>query len=80
MVKRELKEYIDLFSDDTEVSVIIADIKTRKRYPITGHHGITDLDGPTFLLEIGKPEPLDEMVNNTIPGQIGLEDFPEVLP
>ena len=56
MKNSELKEYLNTFPDDAEVSVIIANPKEKKRYPLEDYHGITDLEGPVFLLEVGKSE------------------------
>ena len=53
MKNSELKEYLNSFPDDTEVSVIIANTKARKRYPLTDYHSITNMEQPVFLLEIG---------------------------
>lgn len=80
MKNSELKEYLNSFPDDTEVSVIIADTKARKRYPLTDYHGITNMEQPVFLLEIGKPENLDDEKGTDIPGQTDFGGFPEVLP
>lgn len=81
MKNSELKEYLNSFPDDTEVSVIIANTKARKRYPLTDYHGITNMEQPVFLLEIGKPENLDDEKDTDIPGQTNFEtDFPEVMP
>ena len=79
MKNSELKEYLNTFPDDAEISVIIADKKARKRYPLTGYCGITDMKQPVFVLEIGKAENFDDE-NKDVPGQTNFEDFPEVLP
>lgn len=80
MKNSELKEYLNSFPDNAEVTVIIADTKARKRYPLTDCHGITDTGQPVFLLEIGKSENLDDEKDTDIPGQTDLEtDFPEVM-
>lgn len=81
MKNSELKEYLNSFPDDTEVSVIIANTKAKKKYPLTDYHGITNMEQPVFLLEIGKPENLDDEKDTDIPGQTNFEtDFPEVMP
>lgn len=67
MKNSELKEYLNTFPDDTEISVIIANPKERKRYPLKDYHGITDLGNPIFLLEVGKPENLEEEKDVNIP-------------
>ena len=39
------------------------------------------MEQPVFLLEIGKPENLDDEKDTDIPGQTNFEtDFPEVMP
>lgn len=80
MKNSELKEYLDTFPADAEVSVIIANPKERKRYPLKDYHGVTDLGKPVFLLEVGKPENLEEEKDVNIPGQVEFRDIPEVMP
>lgn len=38
MKNSELKEYLNTFPDDAEVSVIIANPKEKKRYPLEDYH------------------------------------------
>ena len=80
MKNSELKEYLDTFPADAEVSVIIANPKERKRYPLKDYHGVTDLGKPVFLLEVSKPESLDDEKDADIPGQMELVDIPGVMP
>ena len=80
MKNSELKEYLDTFPADAEVSVIIANPKERKRYPLKDYHGVTDLEIPVFLLEVGKPENLEEEKDADIPGQMEIGDIPGVMP
>ena len=80
MKNSELKEYLDTFPADAEVSVIIANPKERKRYPLKDYHGVTDLGKPVFLLEVGKPENLEEEKDADIPGQMEIGDIPGVMP
>ena len=90
MKNSELKEYLNTFPNDADVSVIIADPKGRKLYPLTNYSGITDMGQPVFCLEVGEPEDMDEELvaaceedeRNAlnIEGQMELTDFPEVLP
>lgn len=60
MKNSELKEYLNTFQDDAEISVIIANPKEKKHYPLKDYCGITDLGNPVFMLEVGKPENLEE--------------------
>lgn len=71
---------MNTFPDDAEISVIIANPKEKKRYPLEDYHGITDLEGPVFLLEVGKPENLEEEKDVNIPGQMEFRDIPGVMP
>lgn len=80
MKNSELKEYLDGFPDNVDISVIIVNSKERKRYPLIDYHGITDMGQPVFILEVGKPEKLDDEKDSDIPGQIDFNDFPEVMP
>lgn len=80
MKNSELKEYLDTFPADVEISVIIANPKERKRYPLKDYHGVTDLGKPVFLLEVGKPENLEEEKDADIPGQMEIGDIPGVMP
>lgn len=80
MKNSELKEYLDTFPADAEVSVIIANPKERKRYPLKDYHGVTDLGKPVILLEVSKPERLDDEKDADIPGQMELVDIPGVMP
>lgn len=78
MKNSELKEYLNTFSDDADVSVIIVNIKKRKIYPIIEHHEITDMEQPVFCLDIGEPENLDEP-DADIEGQMNIGDIPGVM-
>ena len=80
MKNSELKEYLNTFPDDADVSVIIANSKDREKYPLMDYHGITDMGVPVFVLEIGKPEKIDDKKDADIPGQTDFGGFPEVLP
>lgn len=80
MKNSELKEYLNTFPDDSDVSVIIANSKDRKKYPLMDYRGITDMGFPVFVLEVGKPEEMDDKKDSDIPGQTDFTDFPEVLP
>lgn len=80
MKNSELKEYLNTFPDDADVSVIIANSKDRKKYPLMDYYGITDMGFPVFVLEVGKPEEMDDKKDSDIPGQTDFTDFPEVMP
>ena len=80
MKNSELKEYLNTFPDDAEVSVIIANPKEKKHYPLKDYRGITDLGNPVCLLEVGKPENLEEEKDADIPGQMEMGDIPGVMP
>lgn len=80
MKNSELKEYLNTFPDDAEVSVIIANPKEKKHYPLKDYRGITDLGNLVFLLEVGKPENLEEEKDVNIPGQMEIGDIPGVMP
>ena len=71
---------MNTFPDDAEISVIIANPKEKQRYPLEDYHDITDLEGPVFLLEVGKPENLEEEKVTDIPGQMEIGDIPGVMP
>ena len=60
----ELKQYIDRFPDDAEVSLLLANPKERKFYKHNGIGGITDMDHPVLVAEIIETLDMDEeMVN-----------------
>ena len=90
MKNSELKEYLNTFPDDADVSVIIADPKNRKLYRIENYSAITDMGQPVFCLEVGEPTDMDvelvaaceedERNAKNIEGQMEIADFPEVLP
>ena len=60
----ELKQYLDRFPDDAEVSLLLANQKERKFYKHNGIGGITDMDYPVLVAEIIETLDMDEeMVN-----------------
>lgn len=79
MKNSELKEYLNTFPDDADVSVIIVNLKKRKKYPLIDYKGITDAGYPVFCLEIGKAENMEEP-DEQIEGKTDFNDFPEVMP
>ena len=90
MKNSELKEYLNTFQDDAPVSVIIANPRKRKLYECVDAFGVTGECQPIFCIDIGEEKDMDaEMVAaceedeksaDDLPGQMQIEDFPEVLP
>jgi hypothetical protein len=90
MTNKELKEYLNTFPDDAPVSFILANPRKRKLYENANTFGITDQGQPVFCIEVGEEKDMDaEMVESCeedeesegdIPGQMQIEDFPEVMP
>lgn len=90
MKNSELKEYLNTFSDDAPISVILANQRKRKRYEITGTFCVKDLGQPVFCIEVGKEVDMDaeeiaaceesERNADDLEGQMEITDFPEVLP
>lgn len=89
MKNSELKEYLNTFPDDTDVSVIIANPKKRKIYPVREYGAITDAGQPVFCLEVGEQDMDSEMIAaaeedernaEQLKGQMEIADFPEVMP
>lgn len=86
----ELKEYLNTFPDDTEVSVILADPRERKLYQCVNVFGIIDTQNPTFCIDVGQASDMDaEMIAvseeceheaEIIKEQINVFGFPEVMP
>lgn len=80
MKNSELKEYLNGFSDDSDISVIILNSKERKHYHLENYNGIIDMQQPVFVLEIGKAERFESSRDDNLPGQTDFSDFPEVMP
>lgn len=90
MTSKELKEYLDKFHDDAEVSFLLANPQKRKFYEIANKGVITDLEYPVFFIEVGNEKPMDEKMVKAceedekaavnLPGQKDITDFPEVMP
>lgn len=80
MKNSELKEYLNGFRDDSDISVIILNPKERKHYHLENYTGITDMEQPVFMLEVGKAEMFEESEDDNFPGQTDFTDFPEVMP
>lgn len=60
MKNSELKEYLNMFPDDADVSLLLTNPKERKVYRHTGLGGITDMDAPVFVAEITETLDMDE--------------------
>ena len=90
MKNSELKEYLNTFPDDAQVSVILANPRKRKLYECVDAFGVTGEGHPIFCIDVGEAKDMDaEMVNaceecerdaENIEGQMCITDFPEVLP
>lgn len=52
MKNSELKEYLNMFPEDADVCLLLANPKERKVYRHTGLGGITDIDTPVLAVEI----------------------------
>ena len=60
MKNSELKEYLNMFPEDADVSLLLANPGERKVYRHTGIGGITDMDVPVLVVEITKTLDMDE--------------------
>lgn len=82
MNKKELIDYLNIFPEDAQISVIIANTKERKLYEIVDYFGITDVENPAFFINIGKSTDMDLDVDKAeeIKGQMSFTDFQEVMP
>lgn len=90
MKNRELKEYLNKFQDDAEISLILANPRERKLYECVEVLCITDQGYPVFCIDVGKESDMDEEERaaceqcerdaDNLDGQMDITDFPEVLP
>lgn len=90
MTNRELKEYLNTFTDDAPVSVILANTRKRKLYECVNAFGVIDQEQPVFCIDVGEESDMDaEMVEafeydernaENIEGQMDITDFQEVMP
>ena len=90
MKNSELKEYLNMFSDDSEISLILANPMKRKLYEVERADFITDMEQPVFCVTVGEAKDMDsEMVAvceecernaENLAGQMEITDFPEVMP
>ena len=90
MKNSELKEYLNTFSDDANVVLLLANPMKRKLYDVERVDFITDMEQPVFCVTVGEAKDMDEdMVTaceedernaENLAGQMEITDFPEVLP
>lgn len=90
MINGELKEYLNTFPDDVNISLFLANPRERKLYEVVNYFGITDTLNPTFCIEVGKVTDMDEELivvceeeereKRQLTGQMSFNDFPEVMP
>lgn len=90
MKNSELKKYLNMFPDDEDVVILLANPKERKKYEHVNTFGITDQQMPILCIEVGSESNLDadevaaceedEKEAGQLAGQMNITDFPEVLP
>ena len=90
MKNSELKEYLNTFPDDADISLILANPRKRKLYEVERIDFITDIGQPVFCVTVGEAKDMDEdMVTaceedernaENLAGQMEITDFQEVLP
>ena len=90
MKNSELKEYLNTFPDDADISLILANPRKRKLYEVDRIDFITDIGQPVFCVTVGESKDMDEdMVTaceedernaENLAGQMEITDFQEVLP
>ena len=90
MKNSELKEYLNTFPDDAQVSVILANPRQRKLYKCVDAFGVTGEGQPIFCIDVGEEKDMnaemvaacedDERDAEELEGQMDITDFPEVLP
>ena len=63
MKNSELKEYLNNFKDDADISLILANPSKRKLYEFERVDLITDMEQPVFCVTVGEAKDMDsEMV------------------
>ena len=86
MTTKELKEYLNRFPDNTNISLILANPRKRKLYEVVYAFGIIYAQNPVFCIDVGKESDMDaELVAaceeaENIAGQINIYDYPEIVP
>ena len=81
----ELKEYLNTFPDDADISLILGNPKERKLYPVEQVDFIADMGQPVFIVTVGSPKDIDKKMSESceedeFDGQMDITDFPEVMP
>ena len=90
MKHSELKEYLNTFPDDADISLILENPRKRKLYEVERVDFITDMGQPVFCVTVGEAKDMDtDMVTaceedernaENLAGQMEITDFPEVMP
>ena len=85
MTVKDLKEYLGSFPEDMGITVLIANPKKRKLYPVREAGFITNMEQPLFCLQVSEEDMDAEMVaackqDEQLEGQMEITDFPEFLP
>ena len=90
MKNSELKEYLNTFSDDANVVLLLENPRKRKLYEVERVDFITDMGQPVFCVTVGEAKDMDsEMVAaceecerkaDNLSGKMEITDFPEVMP
>lgn len=90
MRNSRLKEYLNKFPDNAEISFILANPIKRKIYEVREVMNVTDLGQPVFIIDVGEESDMDEEMiaaceedehnAENIDGQMNITDFPEVMP
>ena len=79
-----------MFSDDADISLILANPSKRKLYEVERVDFITYMEQPVFCVTVGEEKDMDsdmiaaceedERNAGNLSGQMEITDFPEVLP
>lgn len=87
MKNSKVKEYLNMFPDDADFNILIANPKERKLYPVKDIGGINDMGFPVLCVEVGHEQDMDaDMIEaceedernaENLEGQMELADFPE---
>ena len=90
MKNSELKEYLNIFPDDANVVMLLANTMKRKLYEVERVDFITDMEQPVFCVTVGEAKDMDsdmiaaceedERNAENLAGQMEITDFPEVMP
>lgn len=90
MKNSKLKEYLNAFPDDADVSIILANPRERRLYECVSVMCITNYEMPVFCIDVGKASDMDDELvaaceddernAEYIEGQMEISDFPEVMP